>query len=87
MIAVTFPEAEERLVNDQRELDELYQTLAEIDEEILRAVRRRSHLTRMIASDGAHSHLSRNGKERFGELGTDGHVLGRLLHRLAHSHS
>ena len=86
MIAVTFPEVEERLVTDQRELEDLYQALADIDEEILHAVRRRSQLSRLIA-DVPHPHVSLPHRDRFGALGSDGHVLGRMLHRLAHPHS
>lgn len=87
MMAVTFPESEERLVRGQRELDDLYQALADIDEEILRAVHRRAQLSRRIAGGVPHPHLSLPHCDRFAELGTDGHVLGKLLHRLAHPHN
>jgi len=87
MSAVTFPESEERLVRDQRELEELYRRLEELDQEILRAIHRRSHVSRLIAGQVRHPSVLSTGKNRFGELGADGHVLGRLLARLAHPHS
>lgn len=83
--AIAFPESEERLIRTQREFDELYRQLEQIDDEILRAVTRRTQLSRLIAhrlrQSGVH-HDSRH-IERFGELGADGHTVGRMLARLS----
>jgi hypothetical protein len=87
MSAVTFPESEERLVRDQRELADLYRRLEELDQEILLAVHRRSHVSRLIAGRVRHPSVVWPTRDRFGELGADGHVLGRMLARLAHPHS
>ncbi|MCX5043372.1 chorismate mutase [Aldersonia sp. NBC_00410] len=84
MSAPTFPASEERLVRGQRELDDLYLHLEELDREILLAVRRRSQVSRLIRARVGHPAVV--SPERYGELGSDGRVLGRLLARLAHPH-
>lgn len=84
MSAPTFPASEERLVRGQCEIDDLYRRLEELDREILHAVHRRAHVSRLIG--GRVGHVAVLTPSRFGELGSDGPVLGRLLARLAHPH-
>jgi chorismate mutase len=83
--ALAFPESEERLIRTQRELDELYRQLEQIDNEILRAVTRRTQLSRLISHRLRQAGLPHEPREtdRYGALGADGRAVGRMLARLA----